>query len=156
MVGVLGVLAAAVVLPIAQAGGARADDGGLLVDGTLYFSPDPGANCSITPDGRVGCDLDSPVFLYYGLGGIPSVRQVYLDVSGSARPGFNLLPSNTVPGGNPPMPRASVISHAGITCYTEQGFTFRCTGASWTDRAGDTHTPSFSGGLASRGVYYAG
>ncbi|MGY4098752.1 hypothetical protein ACW2Q0_04180 [Nocardia sp. R16R-3T] len=111
--GILGTLACLVGVSTAYA-----DDGSgpLLVGDTAYFAMGSW-NCSIGPDGTVGCDLAVPApamnVLYAGMQvSVPNVPAIIIDSTmWPAHPQWNSNSSHTVPGGNPPLPRIAPASY---------------------------------------------
>ncbi|WP_330179733.1 hypothetical protein OHB26_25245 [Nocardia sp. NBC_01503] len=109
---------------------AEAPPGPAVVDGTMYFALG-GWNCSIDPNGTVGCDLAVPAalmnVLYAGLQvPVPNVPAIIIDSAAlPARPDWVSGGSHTLPGGNPALPRLIAttnhdpqysVTHAGATC----------------------------------------
>lgn len=114
---------------------ARADD-----PGPLFFRAG-GFNCSIAPDGTVGCDLSTPAYMTMRVAGVDlpmpfQVNQVVIDVPwASGHPGFAADSPYTLPGGNPGLDDVATghdmwgpsVEYAGAKCVIGFHGSFACT-----------------------------
>ncbi|MFE3189438.1 hypothetical protein ACFXHA_10545 [Nocardia sp. NPDC059240] len=113
----VGVAIAAAAVSLTGTGTAGADTNDYLIGDTVYFNSGP-AQCSIRPNGDVGCDIASGIATWLGV--IP-VTDLVIDVS--------FLPAHPTFGAFGPHGRAdartldqgpngygSTVSYAGATC----------------------------------------
>ncbi|WP_405138800.1 hypothetical protein [Nocardia sp. NBC_01388] len=117
-------------------------------NGVAWFNI-AGNNCSITPDGTVGCDLPSPApvmqMIVWGTTlPVPYVPAVVIDSNAvPAHPQWNSNGSHTQPGGNPPIvpgvnQYTTSIFYAGTTCTVSVRNDAVCSGMSHEFRISGT------------------
>jgi hypothetical protein len=123
---------------VGSAGGAAAASGGApyLVGGTAYFNL-ADANCSIAPNGVVGCDIvPTGSIMQVTVAGlalpVPYVPAMIIDSAAlPGHPQWSGAGDHTLKGGNPPVAYnptqgTSSISYAGATCVASVRGGFDC------------------------------